>query len=82
MDHNLLATLMSEQLKNILVAYLVLLACVHLALKTQLHDVAKPSQQYNEALTLLEAVQFEQIHATRFRTIFHLMNSAHSNKAL
>ena len=48
---------MSEQLKNIWVAYLVLLNRVHLALRTQLGDVAWLSQQCDEALCLLEAAE-------------------------
>jgi len=51
---------MSEQLKNIRAAYLVLLDCVHLALRTQVGDVARLSQQRDEALRLLEAA--EQVH--------------------
>ena len=51
------ATLMSEQLENIWVAYLVLLDHIHLALRTQLGDVAWLSQQHDEALCLLEAAE-------------------------
>jgi len=48
---------MSEQLKNIWAAYLVLLDHVHLALRTQVGDVARLSQQCDEALCLLEAAE-------------------------
>ncbi|EDR10741.1 uncharacterized protein LACBIDRAFT_324608 [Laccaria bicolor S238N-H82] len=53
---------MSEQLKNIRAAYLVLLDRVHLALRTQLGDVARLSQQRDEAVRLLEAAEQLQDH--------------------
>lgn len=64
---------MSEQLKNIRAAYLVLLDPVHLALRTQLGDVARLSQQRDEALHLLEAA--EQVHLFKFSHICEMPNT-------